>query len=430
MNRKLYLVEDRIARGWEPFALTRPVGEMLFGALLLRERIERATGMRTAAYLGAPELEGFEEEGTPPVGLPDGETGAYDRCILLSRYVPPLSATADPALELPPAGAGNAVLTLQDGTVVGWILQPGAPWPPPDAFSDPDSREFQLTGEAGPEIALPGRVLESPWQLMAESPDILGDDLSLLQPGGGSSDALPLPELPGVHRVGDHPVSTEAGVVVDPSVVLDTRPGPIHLSQGVHLRPFTHLRGPAFVGRDSVLLGGVFEAISCGPVCKLRGEVDTTVVLGYSNKAHDGYLGHSLVGRWVNLGAFTTNSDLKNNYGLIRVLTDEGERETGLMKVGAFLGDHAKTGIGTLLNGGTIIGAGANVFGGRMPSKRVPAFGWGSGETFSAYRLDAFLDTAQRAMERRGKRLTSGTRALFSRAWESVHGPVPDTPAS
>ena len=153
--------------------------------------------------------------------------------------------------------------------------------------------------------------------------------------------------------------------------------------------------GWPFSGRNSIILGGVLSEVSIGPVCKVRGEVECSLILGYSNKGHDGFLGHAYLGRWVNLGAFTTNSDLKNSYGQVRVGGASGPVDTGLMKVGCFLGDHVKTGIGTFLNTGTVIGTGSNVFGGAMPPTYVPPFSWGSG-----HRLDEYLESV-RALEKR-----------------------------
>jgi hypothetical protein len=141
-------------------------------------------------------------------------------------------------------------------------------------------------------------------------------------------------------------------------------------------------------------------------------------LLGYVNKAHEGYLGHAYVGRWVNLGALTTNSDLKNNYGMVRVHTPEGLVDTGLIKVGCFLGDHVKTGIGTLLPTGCVIGAGSNLFGGVMAPPHVPAFSWGTGENLEEYDIERFLATAALAMSRRETSLEESAQTLLRRAWE------------
>ena len=177
------------------------------------------------------------------------------------------------------------------------------------------------------------------------------------------------------------------------------------------------------------------ESLSVGPGCKLRGEISESVILGWSNKAHDGYLGHALVGSWVNLGAGTTNSDLKNNYSSVRVPVGvEREVDTGLLKVGIFLGDHVKTGIGTLLSTGTQAGAGSNVFGGGgVPPRWIPPFSWGPTPPgggpgpeggFQRYDLPRFLETATRVMARRGQALSPGMTRVLIRAWERTHGPA------
>jgi UDP-N-acetylglucosamine diphosphorylase/glucosamine-1-phosphate N-acetyltransferase len=211
-------------------------------------------------------------------------------------------------------------------------------------------------------------------------------------------------------------------VTLEPGVVIDTTAGPVWLDDGVTVRAFTRLAGPSFVGRGSTLLGGPFTAVVIGPACKVHGEIEDTVVLGYSNKAHDGFLGHGYLGRWVNLGALTTNSDLKNNYGSVRLWTPEGDVDTGEMKVGCFLGDHVKTGIGLMLNTGTVIGAGSNVFGAVQPPKYVPPFSWGAGDALGTYDLERFLSTAETAMERRKVPLTDGMRAVLTAAWHAGRG--------
>ena len=157
-------------------------------------------------------------------------------------------------------------------------------------------------------------------------------------------------------------------------------------------------------------------------MCQVRGEVASSVFLGFDNKSHDGHIGHALLGRWINLGAFTTNSDLKNNYRPVRVWTPEGEEDTGLLKAGCFLGDHVKSGIGTVINTGTVIGAGSNLFGGTMPPAFVPPFSWGVGADLRDHRLAKFLATAEQAMARRDQRLTRGVTRILEAAWQATAG--------
>jgi UDP-N-acetylglucosamine diphosphorylase/glucosamine-1-phosphate N-acetyltransferase len=266
---------------------------------------------------------------------------------------------------------------------VGWALPPGAPSPDPALFLRPEP----LPGSKS--VQVEGRLLSAPWEIMAGNAGQLLWDIPRFFPGYAAE------ELPGCYIVGDGLLSLGRRVTVEPGSVFDVRGGPIRLSDGVVVRPHTRLEGPAYVGPDSVVLGGSLSQVSLGPTCKVRGEVESSVILGYSNKTHDGFLGHAYLGRWVNLGALTTNSDLKNNYGPVRVGSPDGPRETGLLKVGCFLGDHVKTGIGTLFNTGTMVGAGSNLFGGRMPPTYVPPFSWGSGSDLTEFRLDKFLEVAE-----------------------------------
>ena len=203
--------------------------------------------------------------------------------------------------------------------------------------------------------------------------------------------------------------------------------GPIWLSEGVRIMAFTRLAGPAWIGPGTTLLGGPFTDVSIGPRCKVHGEIEESVILGYSNKAHDGFLGHAVVGRWVNLGALTTNSDLKNNYGSVRVPGPSGEVDTGLTKVGCFLGDHVKTAIGTMIGTGAVVGAGANLFGDGGPPKDVPPFAWGNGGLAGSYDIERFLETASTAMKRRDIDLTDPMRALFREAWKLSRGDIRST---
>lgn len=394
MTVPLVLFDDRIARQWRPFTLTRPAGELLFGTATLRARAEAALGLRCAGHLAAPHLAEYDEPWAPPVLEPgDAPAGAV---LLSSRVVTERGALPD----------APALLVLGD-RVVGCRLPAGER--ADEAFLlDPDAAAPDL-----PRHELRGMLLETVWALMAANSRRIADDLA------SSSDA-PRPELPpGVHLQGAGHLSLGERVRIAPGVVLDTREGPIRLEDDVDIRPFTSLTGPVWVGPGTSLLGGPFTGVSIGPVCKVHGEMEETVVLGYSNKAHDGFLGHSYLGMWVNLGAMTTNSDLKNNYGNVRLWTPEGEVDTGERKVGCFLGDHVKTAIGTLLNTGTVIEAATNVFGG-MPPKYVPPFSWGDPD--SVYDVERFLATAETVLGRREVPLTDGQRRLLRAAFRTGRG--------
>jgi UDP-N-acetylglucosamine diphosphorylase / glucose-1-phosphate thymidylyltransferase / UDP-N-acetylgalactosamine diphosphorylase / glucosamine-1-phosphate N-acetyltransferase / galactosamine-1-phosphate N-acetyltransferase len=406
----LILFDDDVAGQWEPFALTRPVGELLFGALTFRARAERVFGTRCAAHLAAEPLVGFEEAGAPPVRAPADAPTDGDRLFLLARAVPAWSA-AEAWADRPARPCAVEI----GGEVVGWYAPAGTPAPPAAFFRAPADGAAPSGG--GVPLRLPGRVLERVWELVSGNPEQLAEDIGALFPGSGS------PTLPeGVFRIGDGAVVLGEGARIEPGVVLDTRGGPVWLDSGAQVRAFTRLAGPAYIGRGSTVLGGPLEAVSVGPVCKVRGELAESVCLGYTNKQHDGHIGHAYLGRWVNLGAETTNSDLKNNYGTIRIWTPAGETDTGTIKLGSLLGDHVKTGIGLLFNTGTVVGAGSNLFGAAMPPKYVPPFSWGTGSELTEYRADKFLEVAERAMGRRDVELTVGMREVLQRAWDRSRG--------
>jgi len=404
---ELILFDDAAARSWMPFALTRPVGELRFGAFTLRERAERFAGARCIGHLAGTELAPFDEPGAAP-GMDRAvvaQSSDTPRLFLCARSVPHASARF--------TGSRTSGLVRFGERVAGWYVAPGDPPPPDEFFDSPEA----YVPEPRTSAAFDGQLLGHIWQLITENPERVILDFAALSGVAGAS-----AQLANVHVLGDAPdrLRVSATAHIEPGVVIDVRHGPVWIDEHVTVRAFTRLAGPAWICPHAIVLGGSIDAVSIGPVCRVRGEVEETVMLGYSNKAHDGFLGHAYVGRWVNLGALTTNSDLKNNYGSVRLWTPGGDVDTGVMKLGCLLGDHTKTGIGVMLNTGTIIGAGSNLFGAVQPPKHVLPFSWGSGADLSGYRLDRFMAVAERAMARREVALTPGIRAVLESAWRST----------
>jgi UDP-N-acetylglucosamine diphosphorylase/glucosamine-1-phosphate N-acetyltransferase len=406
MSAQLVLFDDARARRWAPFASTRPVGELLYGTSRLRERVERVFEMPCALHLCGPTLVGWDEPDAPPVGSLDGTdpasdaTGpARDRVVWSSR------AVVD---ERPDAGV--AATFVVEGHVAGWSVPAGDAMPPSTALAEPE------TYTPGARVEVPGEWLDWPWTLVSRNAARLTRDL--LDPAYADAGAPT-----GVIRIGGGALSLAADSEIEPGVVVDTTAGPVRLEAGVRVRGPARLTGPLYLAPDCQVFGGSLSTVSAGPGCKLRGEIDSSVLLGFVNKAHDGYLGHALLGRWVNLGALTTNSDLKNTYSSVRVELPDGIEDTGLLKVGVFLGDHVKTGIGTLLTTGAVVGAGTNLFGGGTPPRAVAAFSWGGADGLVPYRFDRFVATAELALSRRNHVLTPGSRAVLERAWHQAHGP-------
>jgi UDP-N-acetylglucosamine diphosphorylase/glucosamine-1-phosphate N-acetyltransferase len=198
-------------------------------------------------------------------------------------------------------------------------------------------------------------------------------------------------------------------------VVLDATAGPVLVRRGATVSAFTRLVGPCFVGERASVTADRIAGCSIGEVARVHGELSSTIVLGHANKAHDGFVGHSYLGRWVNLGAGTTTSNLKNTYGTVALWTPEGVRDTGLQFLGTLFGDHAKTGIGLRLTTGAVLGAGANVVD-RMPPKFTPPFAWGAEPPYATYDVERFVRVAARAMSRRGVALGGGAEATLRAA--------------
>lgn len=201
--------------------------------------------------------------------------------------------------------------------------------------------------------------------------------------------------------------------VIHHGVVLDVTQGPVIIDAHACIRPFTTIVGPSFIGSGTIIDRAKITASCIGPMCRIGGEVEASIFQGYANKYHEGFIGHSFVGEWVNLGALTTNSDLKNNYGPVRVWIRGKMYDTGMTKLGCFIGDHTKTGIGTLIPTGAVIGSFVNFFGGGMMSQFTGDFTWLTAEKQEVYSLKKALDTARIVMGRRGRSMSASYRKLI-----------------
>ena len=394
----IYLYDDACARTFEPFALTRPTGEMRAGALLVRERWERALGARVAGHVSSPHLAQFEEPGAPPVltsgVLPRGSWLAN------ARFAPALAALHSPDEVL--AGDKLAAVRLARDVEVAALH---------DGTANIGSYAYQ-SGIRHEVTASAGWWMSEVWDYVAHLVPMLEHDLPVL--GGAMATDLPA----GAIRVGAHAVYVEAGAEIEGGVCFDVTAGPVLVRAGARIQAFTRLVGPLYIGAGSTVTTDRIASSSIGDVCKVHGEVSNSIFIGHANKGHDGFVGHSILGRWVNLGAGTITSNLKNTYGTVQLWTPDGVRETGLQFLGTLFGDHTKTGIGLHLTTGTVLGAGANVFGSVMPPRAVAPFSWGEAGAFAEYRLDKFLDVAARMMSRRHVELTEQARAQLTAAYD------------
>lgn len=225
----------------------------------------------------------------------------------------------------------------------------------------------------------------------------------------------------GVHLLNKADIFIDEGTSVKPGTVLDAENGPIYIGKNVRVFPHATLIGPLYVGDGSWIKVGaqIYENTTIGPMCKVGGEVEESVIHGYSNKQHAGFLGHAYIGAWVNLGADTNNSDLKNNYGKVKVQVGNQQIDTGLQFVGLTMGDHSKSAINSMFNTGTVVGVSSNIFGSGFPPKYVPSFSWGAaGETLTTFGIDRAIDVARRMMARRNIELTATEEKLFRKIFE------------
>jgi UDP-N-acetylglucosamine diphosphorylase/glucosamine-1-phosphate N-acetyltransferase len=374
------------------------VCELRAGALLLRERWERALGggSRAAGFVTSAHLEDFDEPRSVSAArgvLPSGSILVNSRC----------------ALALTPAGGADAWRCAERIAAVKLRRELDV--------EELASGTLTLEKLAAPKgggrlVEIQGHWIDHVWDFIGTLPSMLTEDIATL--AAGASRTGPALGIIG----GSHSVFAEDGATIEPQVYFDTTAGPVLVRRGATVQAFTRIAGPCVVGEESLVGGDKISGSSIGDTCKVHGEVSATIFLGHANKGHDGFVGHSYLGRWVNLGAGTITSNLKNTYGTVSFWTPGGEQDSGLQFLGTFFGDHAKTGIGTPLTTGTVIGAGANIYGSGTPPKVIPPFAWGDQPPYSTYRMDKFIEVAARMMKRRHVELSPRQKKLLAAAYK------------
>jgi UDP-N-acetylglucosamine diphosphorylase/glucosamine-1-phosphate N-acetyltransferase len=273
-------------------------------------------------------------------------------------------------------------------------------------FSNKALREIDI-------IEYEGEVtkLNHPWEIYQYNGQAIREDFDLLT---ANRESQPLSSTNRV--IGDHPVFLEAGARVE-CATINTSGGPVYIGAGAEVMEGSVIRGPLAMCEHSVLKlsAKVYGPTTLGPYCKAGGEVNNSVFTGFSNKAHDGFLGNAVIGEWCNLGADTNNSNLKNNYASVKLWSYREERflDTGQQFCGLIMGDHSKCGINTMFNTGTVVGVNANIYGDGFPRNFIPSFSWGGAAGFKEYKLEKALEVADIVMKRRNMTLSeSGARIL------------------
>jgi UDP-N-acetylglucosamine diphosphorylase/glucosamine-1-phosphate N-acetyltransferase len=370
---------------WEPFAHVRPVCELRAGIWRIRERWERALDLRTEAIIGQHAAEFSGEEHGPRVRAADDMRGP--RVVADSRFAP---TTTRVAID---SGIRRLV---NNGKPVAWVIPNGERFDPGAPPSE------------GPDTKVEGVFLGGTVALLDALDILLAPDCEVRSAESKSATVPPASVV-----LGDPSLVAVGDAQVEPGVVFDVRQGPVVLDDGAEVSHGARLEGPLYIGAHTIVWGGSIRRSVIGPQCRIRGEVTDSIFLGYANKAHDGFLGHSVLGSWVNLGALTTTSNLKNTYGEVALEVAGSRIPTGRQFVGTLFGDHVKTAIGTMLGTGTVVSVGANLFGSEAVPKYVPPFAWGNA---LRERMDeaSFLKVAGRAMPRRGVELTPERRHSLS----------------
>jgi len=399
----LVFSDDAVARGFEPFALTRPVSELRAGTEIVRRRWETALGAEASGFIGAAHLADFDELDAPLCATGTIPAGT----ILVNARCAPALAAADPWADVWTCGGRVAAVRLAKS--VGAV-----------AIRNGDANIEALAGDDATRTEIGGWWLDDVWDLIRHLGAMLASDIPHRVEG---LDTISGAEAGGA-VVGAYAARVERGASIEPYVVFDVTAGPILVRRGATVAAFSRLVGPCYVGEDTTVSGGKIANTSIGDHCRVHGEVSTTVFLGHANKSHDGFVGHSYLGRWTNLGASTVTSNLKNTYGSVALWSPQGMRDTGMQFLGTFFGDHAKTAIGTRLTTGGVVGAGANVFLPVMTPKVIPPFSWGGTVDSPPYDLDRFLGVAERVMSRRHVALSERARrwltAVHAARWQVV----------
>ncbi|MBP7184507.1 MAG: GlmU family protein [Saprospiraceae bacterium] len=224
--------------------------------------------------------------------------------------------------------------------------------------------------------------------------------------------------------IGEHAVFIEQGSMVEGSI-LNTTAGPIYIGYGAEVMEGSMIRGPFSLGDHGVIKMGakMYGDTSIGPGCKVGGEITNSVFLSNSNKAHDGFIGNSVIGEWCNIGADSNNSNLKNNYDEVKLWDYSSNRfkSTGQQFLGLIMGDHSKCAINTMFNTGTVVGVSANVFGAGFPRNFIPSFSWGGAAGFTTYKLEKALETMRRVFARRNKELSDVDQKIMSHIFDFTH---------
>lgn len=400
---RLVIFDSKLRQNFYPFSLTRPVFDFLLGSETILQGIEQRSGRPATDLIVPKSLEELCRENH--LGAKINEDVA-EPCIAISSLVNPdldiRKCIRDAMSEL----HGNFVLTENGEPVIG-------------CFETLNMQALTSAFEGGMGIirkelqAGVKGILRYPWEFLSATKPLIERELEKRKKN----------DLPGkisskVHVIGEKAWISSKSTLED-FVAIDSSRGPVIIDEGAVIRDFVRVEGPSYIGKQTIINSfSTLASSTVGSNCRIGGEVEHSIVSDFSNKAHSGFLGHSIVGSWVNLGASTNVSDLKNTYGAVKMTIGKETVNTGLIKFGSLIGDMSKSAIGTLIYSGTVIGVSSHIFG--EVAEDVPSFTMyrksPQSEPVELY-VESALETQRRMMERRGVPLTSA----YSDMMKSVH---------
>jgi UDP-N-acetylglucosamine diphosphorylase/glucosamine-1-phosphate N-acetyltransferase len=442
MPSRILIFEDAGAANLRPLVWTRPAWELRSGMATLGEKIAAAYAPAEVFFHARPHLaEVIAQDSTDRLITRPTDAKKLAGAGLLAVNARVL-ADATLAGKIPLEGrpqvfrSGDTIVAvrLADGEAAaaalagdyfdaaalaviannagGTVNQDGAVQPGRTAA------DFEAAALAATDVEL--ALIRWPWDLVnANAAQIEADFHRFAAAGGIKGTVHPSAILDGEDRMHIAP-----GSKIGPGAILTTEHGPIYIGPGAEVQAGAVIEGPAAIGADSRvrMLAKIYGGTTLGPLCRVGGEIEQSILHAYVNKQHDGFLGHSYLAPWCNLGADTNTSDLKNNYAYVRVSLEGREVNTGCLNVGLFMGDHSKSGINTMFNTGSVVGVGCNVFGGDFPPKDIPSFTWGGAAGLMEHDFEKFCDTAERAMARREKQFTPAMRAMLEHVFHQTRG--------
>jgi len=389
---QLCFFEDQKSVHFHPLTLTRPLDDLRIGIFTITEKWARALSASRTARILRPELQEVFDSGT---------INAEEHCLWInSRYLPSKKLLR----EINDLGEGQCL--RNNATIIAARVSGTESW---QWLEDNKPNFNNLFVLETPDFL----ALSHLWDLFQLNGNQILADINLL--GSSHTTKGTVSE----HAVLECPenIIIEEGATIEAGCVLNAQNGPIYIGTDTTVMSGSHIRGPVAVGEKSTIQMGarIYADTTIGPHCKVGGEVNNSIFHSYSNKAHDGYMGNSLIGQWCNIGADTNTSNLKNNYSTIRI-TDweqQEEIETGQQFFGAVIADHTKTAINTQLNTGTICGVSCNIFSADFPPKFIPSFSWVGSNVIQSYRLDKAFEAMEAMMSRRNISMDESYRKMM-----------------